>query len=230
MDADKVNARIIGALFVITMIAGGIDAYYASPILHAALENVYPHAGRVITGALLVVVMSLGVVGIAIAFYPVLRRQSEAIALTYVGFRIIECVLLILGAVCSLCLIPLSREFISAGAPAESFFTVLAALMIKARYTAYQIAMIVLGIGSMMLCYLMYQARLVPRWLSGWGFLGYVLLFVSAPLDLLGVIDTIKGEGALLYIPGGIWEFIAFPAWLIVKGFDTSAVATKEGI
>jgi hypothetical protein len=88
--------------------------------------------------------------------------------------------------------------------------------------------MIILGLGSMMICSVLYQSKLIPRWLSAWGFIGYALLLTSALLDLLGVIDTIHGAGMLMYVPGGLWELLAFPLWLFVKGFNSSAATVKR--
>lgn len=82
--------------------------------------------------------------------------------------------------------------------------------------------MIVLGIGSLFLCYLLYKSKLVPGFLSIWGFIGYTLLLLSAILDICGVIDTTNGLGAVLYAPGGLWELIVFPLWLFIKGFNIS--------
>jgi hypothetical protein len=93
---------------------------------------------------------------------------------------------------------------------------------------AYQIAMIILGFGSMFLCYLLFQSKLVPRFLSVWGLIGYALLFASGLLDVLGVVDTVHGTGAIFYIPGGLWELFAFPIWLIVKGFNLSTISDEN--
>ena len=87
--------------------------------------------------------------------------------------------------------------------------------------------MIILGFGSLFICYLFYQSKLIPSFLSVWGFIGYALLLASAVLDISGVIDTINGAGAIMYIPGGVWELIVFPIWLIVKGFNSTAISLQ---
>lgn len=152
MDTDKKIARIVGALFIITMIAGMIDAYFVAPILKSHLSEIFPNDLRVITGAFLILAMSVGIVGIAVALYPVLKRYSEMVAITYVSFRIIECVLLLVGAIVYLYLLALSQENINAGIPDASYFQTLSALAIKMRYASYQLAMIILGLGSIFLC------------------------------------------------------------------------------
>jgi hypothetical protein len=78
--------------------------------------------------------------------------------------------------------------------------------------------MAILGINSLFLCGLFYTARLVPRPIAGFGFLGYLLLLASAVLDLAGVAGA-KPILSLLYLPGGIFEAIVFPVWLAIVGF-----------
>jgi hypothetical protein len=168
--------------------------------------------------------MSIGIAGIATTLFPVIKRHSETIAITYVCFRTVECGLLIVGTIGSLFLITLSQEFIKAGAPEASYFQTLGVLAVRVRYAAYQIAMVVLGVGSLMLFYLFLKSKLIPRFISIWGLVGYAFLLASALLDIFGVIDTVKGAGAVLYIPGGLFELVVFPIWLIVKGFNPAAI------
>jgi hypothetical protein len=87
--------------------------------------------------------------------------------------------------------------------------------------------MILLGVGSLLVFATFYRSRLLPRWLSVWGLVGYALLLASALLSLLGLVDTVRGAGMVLYIPGGVFELLVFPAWLIVKGFRP--VAPESG-
>ena len=164
--------------------------------------------------------MAIGILFIAITFYPVIKRENETIALTYVIFRAIECILLIIGSLSYLYIISLGSVY--SDGTNISQYAIDIALALKIKYYSYQIAMIVLGLGSLFLCYSLYTSRLIPRFLSVWGGIGYVFLFSSAVFDICGLIDTTKGIGAVFYAPGGLWELIVFPLWLFIKGFNTS--------
>jgi hypothetical protein len=83
-------ARIVGSLFIITMIVGMVDAYFVAPILKTPLSNIFPNDARVIAGAFLIIAMSVGIVAIAVCLYPVLKIYSEIIAISYVSLRVIE--------------------------------------------------------------------------------------------------------------------------------------------
>jgi hypothetical protein len=72
-----------------------------------------------------------------------------------------------------------------------------------------------------MLCYTLYRAQLVPRWLAVWGLLGYAII-------LCGMVSAVMGSGLgdLSSYAGGLWEVVV-GVWLIVKGFNASAVVPQ---
>ncbi|MBT4089486.1 MAG: DUF4386 family protein [Deltaproteobacteria bacterium] len=71
MSTENKIAKAVGALFIITMILGMIDAYTVAPILHASLADYYSNGSQFYIGAFSILFMSLGVVGIAILLYPI---------------------------------------------------------------------------------------------------------------------------------------------------------------
>ncbi len=213
----RANAVVIATLFIATMLAGMVDAYFVAPKLTDPAFNVLESDARLVVGALSVTAMAIGIVFIAVAFQPVIQLQHRTIALTYLVLRAIECVLLLVGPILYLTLAGLSDESVGDFESADLAFLVEQADSIK-NY-GYQLGMIVLALGSLFLCYALYSSLLIPRWLSVWGGIGYVFLLASALLSVTGTIDT-DGSGALLYIPGGLWEIVVLPVWLYRHGFD----------
>ena len=226
MSTNKNVARIVGALFLIATITYLIGSGLIESIAGASnyLANVYPNRTRVILGVLLELVNSAAVLGIAVLLFPILRRHNETIALSYVGFRIMESVILTVAALGPLSLIRLSQEYIQAGTPDASYFQTLGALAMHGHDQAFQIALTFLGLGSLGFCYLLYQSKLIPRSISVLGLLGYAALLASALLEILG-----QSTGMILYAPGALFEII-LPIWLIAKGFNSSAIASGPGI
>jgi len=218
MNTNKI-AKVVGALFIITMILGMIDAYTVAPILHSPVSDYSLNESQFYIGAFSILLMSLGVVGIAILLFPILEKHNKIIAITYLCSRVMECLLLIFGVIAYFLLITLSKEFINTNSTDAAYIQSIADLAVQTRYSGYQIAMIILGIASIMLCYLLYKTRLIPRLISVTGLIGYALLLLSAPLDILNIIDT-TGAGGLLYIPGALFELFLLPVWLIAKGFN----------
>lgn len=84
------------------------------------------------------------------------------------------------------------------------------------------------AVGGLILNYLFYISRMIPRPISILGFVGYGLLALVVPLDFLGVVDADHGAGLAMLMPGGLYEFLVLPVWLIAKGFRPPLVRTPE--
>jgi hypothetical protein len=154
--------------------------------------------------------------------YPILKKQNEALALGYVGARIVEGVLFIVAILAILTLWTLSQEFVKAGAPDASYYQSLGELLLAVRYWAYNVLWpITLSLGALIFYYLLYQSKLIPRWLSVWGFIG-ALLFPVAWLSLFG--STISGP---FLLPLVLNEMV-LAVWLIVKGFDSPTIVSES--
>jgi hypothetical protein len=221
---DKVAARIVGALFLIStagMATGGI--FFIEPLRGAPeyLTLIAENEMQMISGALLMLINSFAIVGIAIVMFPILKRHSEKIALTYLSFRIIEGIVLIFGLTSYLALLTISIQYVKLGASDTPIFKAFSIVAMNGNYYSFQIGMLALCIGSFAFCYSLYQTKLIPRFLSVWGFIGYFALFA-------GVISALYGYdiSTISFIPGGLFELF-LPFWLFAKGFDSSAF--REG-
>jgi hypothetical protein len=82
-----------------------------------------------------------------------------------------------------------------------------------------------LGVNTAMYSYLFYTSRLVPRFLAVMGLTGATLVFLEALLAMFGVLSQVSVWGALLALPVAAYE-ITLAVWLIVKGFNPSAIAS----
>lgn len=116
----------------------------------------------------------------------------------------------------------LGREYLKAGASDTSYLQALSTLSVQAHLYAYEIGMIAVGLAGLMLCYMFYRAKLVPRLVAVWGLVGYAILLYGSVLQVLGF------DLALIHtIPGGLWELF-IGVWLIVKGFNLSAIVSDS--
>ncbi len=73
---------------------------------------------------------------------------------------------------------------------------------------------------------MLYQSRIVPRFLSVWGLVGAVVLLTAGVLGLYGESST-STTSVLLTVPIAVNEMV-LAAWLIVRGFDRSATAPEH--
>ena len=163
----------------------------------------------------------------SIPMYPILKKHDETLALGSVGFRIIEGAIFMVGAIYLLILVPLSREFVQAGAPDASYFQTLGALLLEAVDWINQMLAIVFSLGALMIYYLFYQSKLIPRWLSGWGLIGATLHLASGLLVMFGSLTEFSVLGIFWDLPIALQEMV-LAVWLIVRGFNSSAIASPS--
>lgn len=220
MQEYKGSAKIIGVLFIIasvTAIVGG--SLVALPLEEPNyLKDVAGKDAQIITGVLLLVVQAIAVIGIAVVFFPILRRRNEGLALGFVGARTVEGILVLVGALSALMVVSLSKGY------GESLVPGIEALgdtLVAAYEWAYWLGpMLFFSVSALILYALLYRAKLVPAWLSIWGLIGGALLLVRTVLEMYGVEFSAVMQGALA-APIGINEMVlAF--WLIVKGFSAA--------
>ena len=226
-DSIRKTAMIVGVLFIIATIAGMIGAIFIGPITDDPdyLVNTSAHENEVALGALLTLIMGVAVVGIAVMIFPLLKKVNEGLALAYVGFRTLECVILIVVAMSLLSLLTLSQEYVKTGASDATSFEAQGAILLAQQDWSNIPADIVFGLGCLMVYYLLYQSKLVPRPLSAWGFIGGTLMLVTAVLGAFGAISFLDTPSVLLNLPIAVLEMV-LAVWLIVKGFNPSAIAS----
>ena len=159
--------------------------------------------------------------------FPILRRHIESLAMGYVVLRIFENVFYVIGTLSLLIMLTVSQKYV-AGAVDASYYSTLGTLLLALQEWAVLIGtLIFFGLGSLTLNYVLYQSKLVPRWLSAWGLIGAVLVFLYGLLGIFGVGMGLTSPFALLAMPIAAQEMV-FAVWLIFKGFNPSAIASKS--
>ncbi|WP_404363339.1 DUF4386 domain-containing protein [Corallococcus coralloides] len=207
MRITRLHSRALGSLFLLPFFAYGIGTALVTAVLKDP-EQLAGQRSLFVGGALLLLLNSILVVGIGVLFFPILRQRSPSIAVAYVCTRVMEALTLTVGVVFLLCILQLGES-----APPER--VTLLNLLSKGNFWAYQLAMILLGAGSVAFCLSLYRARLLPAWLPLLGAVGYGLLALGAVLELFGLPWGILFSG-----PGGLFELM-LGGWLITKGFRT---------
>jgi len=160
-------------------------------------------------------------VAIPIMLFPILKKHNESLALGYVGARIFEGFFLVVSAIGLLSILSLSQEFVNAVAPVASYFQTSGALLLAAFDWSSILLDLPFALSALMLNYLLYQSKLIPRWLSVLGLIGATLWLATSPLHMFGLSPSL----VFLAAPIGVQEMV-LAVWLIVKGFNSSAIAS----
>jgi len=218
MSADRKAAVWIGVLYIIGTVALVLSLVVTDGVLagSAYLAQVAAQPNQLAIGALLVLLAGFALAMVPVVFWPVGKRHNETLAMGYVVFRgAIETVLYIATALGWLLLIALSTQPDSGP---------IAGLVRTVEAVAWdQLVAIPFALGALMFYVLLYQSRLVPRWLSAWGLVG-AALYIMPPLGSMFGLSL-----GVLMAALAVQEMV-MAVWLIAKGFNPRAVASAPAI
>jgi len=214
----RTTTKAVGTLYILGFVVGIAGSALGTP---GPLETISAKSMMIAIGALLWLIAAAGDAAHGVLMFPILKQTNERIALGYFSARIIEAAVIALSALFILLQIPLGSAALKASASEIPYLQSLSALFIHAQAYTYQIGMVALGVSGLILCYGLYQAKLVPQLFVIWGLIGYVSFLIGSMLEILGFNLQL-----LHTLPGGLWE-ISIGAWLIIKGFNSTKFASK---
>ncbi|MEU7556036.1 DUF4386 domain-containing protein [Streptomyces sp. NPDC044571] len=229
MNASRRTAIVAGVFFLVTEIAaiGGLALY--GPVLNGLNGADYvlgPGADtRVLGGALCELVLVTAVIGTGVTLYPVIRRQNEGAALGHVCGRLLEAAVILVGIIGVLSVVTLRGDY--AGADTASFTTTGKALVAIHDWTFLLGPNVALGANTLVLAWLMYRSRLVPRPIAVLGLIGGPLICASAAAVMFGLYEQVSPAGSLAALPVFAWE-VSLAVRLITKGFDPQAIRAVQ--
>jgi hypothetical protein len=217
---DQKRARVFGVLFLITFITSIPALWLYQPVLDDPVGYIASagQSNRILFGVLLELLLILANIGTAVVIFPIVRRQSEELSLGYVTARILESTFILVGIVAVLGVVTLQQEV--AGASEGTVAYTLAAIK---DWTFLLGPGWVVGWGNgLILGYLMYASRLVPRKMAWFGLIGGPLIILSGTLVLFGVDHPGGGLQGVATAPEFVWE-LSLGLYCTVKGFRPSA-------
>lgn len=215
---DRKTAIIVGALFIIGTVSGALSVILAGSALSDPnyLIKFSEMQNQILMGSLCVLTMGLSLAMMSVMLFPILKKYNEALALGAVVFRgALEAVLYIAIVISWLILLTVSQEYVKAGVSDASHFQALGSLVLRASDQIGSLLDIVFSLGALMIYYLFYQSKLIPRWLSVWGLVGAMLYLAS------GLFAMFSMDFGILEAPLALQEMV-LAVWLIVKGFNSS--------
>jgi hypothetical protein len=223
VDAGQRRSEIaIATLFLLTAAAAIGAVLLLDPILSAPdyLGKVFPNKTVIVLGSVMWSINNIGIVFIAVFAYPLLRKADEVAAVGYLAARIIEGAVMMFGVAATLLLIPLSEQFIKAGAQPGS--SLLAGDVLKHMKVLglSELSLPLLGLGGLIFVWQLFRYRLVPRFISSVGLIGYALVFLGGFAGWFGLVDVAPfGSATVLAGPVAVFEIVLLPFWLLLKGF-----------
>jgi hypothetical protein len=220
-------ARVTGVLFLVTYITS-IPAFFVfyPPVLDDPRYIVGAGADTSVSfGAFLEVILIIANIGTAVVLWPVAKRVNEILALGFVTARVMESVFIAVGLLSLLSVVTLRQEA-AAGADGGSLVAVGQSLVAIHGWTFLLGPGFVVGVGNgLILGYLMYTSRLVPRGMAVLGLIAGPVLMAAAIAVIFGVIEQGGLVQTIASLPEFLWE-LALGIWLTVRGFNPLALSS----
>ena len=213
MTSQRQISLTAGILYVLTFVSIPTLSLYtavksANYILGAGPDS------TVIIGAILEVIVALAGIGTAVVLFPILKKQNEGFALGLVASRTLEAATIFLGVAFLLSIVVLRQS----GAGVESLAASHTLAILYDRIFLLGQSFMP-AINDLLLGFLLYKSRLVPRFLSSIGMVGGIVLLIGYLAVMFGVIGQHSSLAGLSAVLVALFEF-SLGIWLTVKGFN----------
>ena len=218
MDSDQRAARIFGALFILTFVTSIAGLLLYGPVLDEKDYIVNGSAdGEIALGALLEIGLVITNIGTSVVLFPIAKRYSETLALSWVASRIVESTIIAVGAISLLSIVTLHQE---STADASALLVQGESLVAMHDLTFLFGPGFCVGVGNgIILGALMWKSGLVPRRMAMLGLIAGPLILIRATLMLFDVVEP--GDMTdVLVVPEILWE-ASLGLYPLIKGFRT---------
>src|SRR5450830_271187 len=221
MDSTRKTALVAGVFYLISFVSIPTLSLYGTVKGEGFIISSAADTGA-LWGGFLEVIVALAGIGTAVALYPVVRRQNEAMALGFAASRTLEAAMIFTGVASLLSLVALQHAGAS-GTDATSL-TAVGQALVGFYNGAFLVGQSLMpAVNAVLLGTLLYRSGLVPRVLPVVRLIGAPLQFTAVILTMFGVIDRVSSVALILVIPIFLWE-LSLGIYLVVKGFKPSPI------
>jgi hypothetical protein len=219
MASQRKISLAAGLLYLLTFVSIPTLSLYGQVKSANYITSAGPDTA-VIIGGILEIIVALAGIGTAIVLFPLLKKQSEGAALGLVASRVLEASAIFTGVAFLLSIVTLRQ----AGAGADALVTSHALATLYDRIFLLSQSFMP-AVNDLLLGFLLYKSRLVPRALSMIGIVGGPVLIAGYIAVLFGLVGQHAPMAALSALPVFLFE-LSLGIWLTVKGFNASAITS----
>ena len=221
-------ARVAGFMFLFSFIVPLLNFTFGlSPLIVA--ENVLATANNILAnelqfriGITIELIMSVGLIILAVALYSLLKSVSRTLALLALLLKVAEAVLVAVMVV----VLFIALQLLQGGGDLKGFtpdqLQVPVGFLLNQHTVLYAILMVFLGLDMMIFSYLFFRSKYIPRLLAGFGILSFALILIHSLMYILApAFAAMPINQIIFWVPSGLFEII-IGIWLLVKGIKTN--------
>lgn len=226
MQPTKTNGRIIGLLFLAAAISGGTGTSMrglsgAHTDTTSFLNNLVENSGQMKLAIGLDLLGSAIAVGIALMLFPLIKKYSHRMALTYFSIAVATFIIVAVSNVFHAGLLTAGSEYAAANGANTAHYTTLAKMGYDAYYWLHFLMLVLYSIGGGVLFFFFLKTRLIPRWLAVWGILANCIVFMGGALQLFDIPVSFY-----LFVQNGVFV-LTLIIWLLIVGFRPMQLPEK---
>lgn len=222
MNSTNKTSRILGVAFLlqfVTSFSSGAfmkQAWFVPGNISETMLKIADNPSLMKTNILVDTLTALGVIFLGAILFLTLRKQNERMALTALGFYILEAALLAVSRLETFSLLRISQEYVTAGQPA--YLLTMGNLAYESMdFVGNTLHMLVFCLGAILFYYLLDKSRIVPRVLSLWGLITVSFLLIWTLLAIFGYTVPF-----FLYVPYVPFELV-IGIWILLKGIKDAS-------
>jgi hypothetical protein len=221
------NAVMAGTLYFLGTVFGVTGAIVGGEVLSSivtakplsgldVLDLVAANSSQLTGGAFFTFLMGISLVAMTVFLYPILRKDSEELAMGMLLFRgALEGASYFIVTLSLLVLVALGNEYVVTGANSAALRS-MGTVLYQFQDLLGPVGIIVFLIGATCLYISFYRTRLIPRWLTIWGLIGVVPYFAYALLHFFHMDHGIGFWLQMVLAP----QEIVMGLWLVIAGFQ----------
>lgn len=229
MNAHRKTAILVGAFFILSTLTGVLSVFAYGDSLDGAnyLTKIIENQTMVVIGSILELICAGAFVLVSICTYPVFSLFSKRVAIGYVVGRSFEAIPFIISVITILAAISIGQSSAQASSLQLPAYIASGEVLQSMRYWANMYGPLVFcGLAALPFYTLLVRTKLVPGWLAIWGLVATFPYLAAGIASLFG-FSTTSTAGIMMITPFAINEMV-LAVWLIVKGFNSTALEMKS--
>ncbi|MEE9553958.1 MAG: DUF4386 domain-containing protein [candidate division Zixibacteria bacterium] len=217
-------ARVAGFMFLFSLIVPLLNwTFVLSKLIVvkdaiATANNIMANELLFRIGITIELIMSIGLVVLALALYKILKSVNKNLALLALFLKLVEATIVAVIVLVSFIALQIlnGEAYLTGFTPVQLKAPV--GFLLNKHAVLYSVPMVFLGLDMMLFSYLFFKSKYIPKILAGFGILSFLLILIHALMYIIAPeYAAMLINQIIFYAPSGLFEII-IGIWLLFKG------------